>query len=56
MMLVKLILSTLVWRTWGEETCENKVGFGLEYPPFSDVDIYLNELIYGNMVFHISYL
>lgn len=50
MMLVKLILFTLVWRTLGR-VCEHKVGFGLEYPPFSDVDIYLNELILRNMFF-----
>lgn len=29
---------------FGGVACENKVGFGLEYPPFSDVDICLNEL------------
>lgn len=50
MMLVKLILSSLVWRTLGR-VCENKVGFGLEYPPFSDVDIHLNEFVFGNKFF-----
>lgn len=49
-MLVKLILSTLVRRTLGR-VYENRLGLGLEGPPFSDVDIYLNEFEFGDMLF-----